>query len=105
MTFKKFLDSEQDHFVAFMNNQFFRSENNLIAYVINSLAEEPKVGEQVRKFIYEFLGDYISTYKKFLNDYLKGLFENMYSFFKKETSFRPKEKALEPIRQILLNYS
>ena len=89
-SFKMFLEVEEDHLVAFMNNQFFRGEYNFIVYLTASIADEPKSGENSRRFVYEFIGDYICAYKKFLTDYLRGIFDSSYSFFKKECGYKAK---------------
>lgn len=73
-----------------MNYQLFRGDHNIINYLSQSIANGPKSDEDVRKLIYGFIGDYVVTYKDYISEYLPNLFEKIYSFFKKETSFRPK---------------
>lgn len=73
-----------------MNNQFFRGPDNLILYLAKSIVENNKAEEETRKIIYNFIADYITTYKDYLGDYLRGLFEKVYSFFKQETAARTK---------------
>ena len=76
--FSKLLTIEQPHIIAFMNKWFFRSKYNLIAYLHESVKESTTAGQDLRKVIYEFVGDYIATFKHDLLDYLKNLFEKFY---------------------------
>jgi hypothetical protein len=87
-----------------MNNQLFRGEHNLIAFAKQSIAEGLQLHTDIRKVVYEFVGEYISQFKSSLMDYLKGLFDTFYAIFKQEQASRVKEKALSPLREIILNY-
>lgn len=82
LMFNKFLQGENSKIIPFMSYQFFRGDNNLISFLSNSIKEGPKSDEDVRKIVYGFIADYICTYKENIGDYLPGIFDKMYSFFK-----------------------
>lgn len=74
LKFNKFLQYDQPYLITFMNYQFFTHENNLIQFLANSLKEESKAEEEVRKLLYGFIGDYVGAYREYVGDYLGGIF-------------------------------